>query len=50
MGDNDPGSIALWVKKEAAPLLPELDRIDVYETRGCGAILSWGEPGPPLPV
>jgi 6-pyruvoyltetrahydropterin/6-carboxytetrahydropterin synthase len=50
MGDNDPGSIASWIKKETASMLPALDRIDVYETRGCGAILSWGEPGPPLPV
>ena len=50
MVDNDPGSVAVWVKEQAAPRLPGLDRIDVYETRGCGAILGWGEPGPPLPV
>ena len=30
--------------------LPQLDRIDLYETPGCGAVLSWGEQGPALPV
>ena len=50
MADNDPGSLARWVRNEASVLLPDLDRIDVYETRGCGAELSWGQPGPPLPA
>ena len=39
-----------WSRREAARVLPQLDRIDLYETRGCGAILSWGEDGPALPV
>ncbi len=48
--DNaDLASIARWIKQQAAPLLPELDRIDVYQTQGCGVILSWGEEGPVLP-
>jgi len=33
-----------------ADCLPELDRIDLFETPGCGAVLSWGEQGPALPV
>lgn len=48
--DNDTASLARWIRAEAAPLLPQLDRIDLYQTRGSGAILSWGELGPALPV
>ena len=48
--DNDTASLARWIKTKAAPILPQLDRIDLYETRGCGAILSWGENGPALPI
>ena len=48
--DNDPASLARWIKNQAAPLLPQLDRIDLFETRGCGAILAWGEDDPALPV
>lgn len=48
--DNDPESLAKWIRDRALPVLPALDRIDLYETRGSGAILSWGEEGPALPV
>jgi 6-pyruvoyltetrahydropterin/6-carboxytetrahydropterin synthase len=48
--DNDAASLAHWIRDAAAPVLPQLDRIDLYQTRGCGAILSWGELGPALPV
>lgn len=50
VGDNDAASLARWIRTEASPVLPQLDRIDLYETRGCGAILSWGEDGPALPI
>src|SRR5258705_489277 len=50
IGDADAGSLARWIHKQAADALPQLDRIDLYETRGCGAILSWGEQGPALPI
>ncbi|MEN9313653.1 MAG: hypothetical protein RIS35_46 [Pseudomonadota bacterium] len=50
VGDSDVASLARWIRSQAAPLLPSLDRIDLYETRGTGAILSWGELGPALPV
>jgi 6-pyruvoyltetrahydropterin/6-carboxytetrahydropterin synthase len=33
-----------------AQRLPSLDRIDLYETPGCGVLLSWGEEGPALPA
>jgi 6-pyruvoyltetrahydropterin/6-carboxytetrahydropterin synthase len=48
--DADTPSLARWIQREAAEDLPALDRIDLYETRGCGAILSWGDNGPALPV
>ena len=48
--DNDPASLARWIRAQAAPKLPQLDRIDLYETRGCGAILAWGDEGPVLPI
>jgi 6-pyruvoyltetrahydropterin/6-carboxytetrahydropterin synthase len=46
----DITSLIHWIKDQAAPILPQLDRIDLYETRGCGAILSWGDAGPALPI
>ena len=48
--DADTASLARWIRDQAAPLLPQLDRIDLYETRGSGVILSWGELGPALPI
>jgi 6-pyruvoyltetrahydropterin/6-carboxytetrahydropterin synthase len=48
--DADAGNLARWIRDQAAPKLPQLDRIDLYETRGCGVILTWGELGPALPI
>ncbi len=48
--DNDSASLVRWIKNSAAPKLPQLDRIDLYETRGCGAILAWGDDDPALPI
>lgn len=48
--DNDPASLVRWMRQEAAGKLPQLDRIDLYETRGCGAILSWNDEGPAIPI
>jgi 6-pyruvoyltetrahydropterin/6-carboxytetrahydropterin synthase len=46
----DAASLALWLKNETQQLLPPLDRIDLYETRGCGVILSWGGRDIVLPI
>ncbi len=46
----DAASLALWLKRETGPSLPQLDRIDLYETRGCGVILSWGDRDIALPI
>ena len=52
LGDCDPGAANLvrWIRKEAAAALPCMDRLELYETRGCGAILAWGDAAPALPV
>jgi 6-pyruvoyltetrahydropterin/6-carboxytetrahydropterin synthase len=39
-----------WIRNQAEPVLPQLNRIDLFQTSGCGAMLSWGEDGPALPV
>jgi 6-pyruvoyltetrahydropterin/6-carboxytetrahydropterin synthase len=48
--DCDTASIAAWILNKAQAQLPQLDRVDLYETRGCGAIVSSGSDGPALPV
>lgn len=48
--DNDAASLARWIRVQAAPLLPQLDRIDLYETRGSGVMLGWADEGPTLPI
>jgi 6-pyruvoyltetrahydropterin/6-carboxytetrahydropterin synthase len=48
--DCDTASIASWILKKAQAQLPQLDRVDLFETRGCGAIVSAGYEGPALPV
>ncbi|HSI61095.1 MAG TPA: 6-carboxytetrahydropterin synthase [Ideonella sp.] len=50
LADNDTASIAAWVLRKARAQLPQLDRVDLLETRGCGAIVSAGDAGPALPV
>jgi 6-pyruvoyltetrahydropterin/6-carboxytetrahydropterin synthase len=45
----DPARLALWMREEVAGVLPQLDRIDLQETPGCGAVVTWGELGPALP-
>lgn len=46
----DPGRLTLWIREQVAGDLPRLDRIDLHETPGCGAVLSWGTSGPALPT
>jgi 6-pyruvoyltetrahydropterin/6-carboxytetrahydropterin synthase len=48
--DNDTASLAGWILQTARAQLPQLDRVDLFETRGCGAIASHAEDGPALPV
>jgi 6-pyruvoyltetrahydropterin/6-carboxytetrahydropterin synthase len=48
--DNDTANLARWVREQAQPVIPQLDRIDLYESKGCGVVLSWGDVAPALPV
>jgi 6-pyruvoyltetrahydropterin/6-carboxytetrahydropterin synthase len=50
LADCDTASMAAWVLHKARALLPQLDRVDLYETRGCGAIVTLGREGAALPV
>jgi 6-pyruvoyltetrahydropterin/6-carboxytetrahydropterin synthase len=51
-GMNDPTIVNLlnWIRNQAEPVLPQLNRIDLFQTPGCGAMLSWGDMGPALPA
>jgi 6-pyruvoyltetrahydropterin/6-carboxytetrahydropterin synthase len=49
-GGADPAGLAQWIRAEAAGALPWLERIDVQQTPGCGAVLCWGALGPALPA
>ncbi len=42
--------IAQFIRKQVEPSLPQLNRVDLYETPGCGVVLSWAEESPALPV
>lgn len=48
--DGDAASIAAWVLREGGGALPQIDRVDVYETRGSGAIVSRADSEELIPV
>ena len=48
--DSDAAGVARWLKGQVAGDLPQLDRIDLFETPGCGAILAWGADEPALAI
>lgn len=50
VADAGAAAIARWVRQQAAGSLPQLERIDLYETPGCGVILAWGQEPPALPL
>jgi 6-pyruvoyltetrahydropterin/6-carboxytetrahydropterin synthase len=50
LADCDTASVAHWILGQARPRLPQLDRLDLCETRGCGVIALCGDSGPALPV
>ncbi|MBK5970733.1 MULTISPECIES: 6-carboxytetrahydropterin synthase [Thiorhodovibrio] len=49
LADADPGNLVHWIRAQAGERLPQLDRIDLHHTPGCGASLCWGPLGPALP-
>lgn len=50
IGDPSAKNLVRWLRNEVRDPLPQVDRIDLFETRGCGAILTLGEGGPALPI
>ena len=48
--DGDAASIAAWVLREGGTVLPQIDRVDLYETRGSGAIVSRADSEELIPV
>lgn len=49
LDNGDLGSLLRWIKARTASQLPQLDRIDLYQTSECGAVLHWGQETPALP-
>jgi 6-pyruvoyltetrahydropterin/6-carboxytetrahydropterin synthase len=50
LADNDTASIATWVHRTAQPILPQVARVDLFESAGCGSIVAADTGGPALPV
>jgi 6-pyruvoyltetrahydropterin/6-carboxytetrahydropterin synthase len=50
LADTDTASIAHWIYEGAKAKLPELVRVDLFETEGCGSIVAQDMIGPALPV
>lgn len=50
LADCDTATMAAWIFDKARERLPQLDRVDLYETRGCGVIVCMDDLGLALPV
>jgi 6-pyruvoyltetrahydropterin/6-carboxytetrahydropterin synthase len=50
VSDGDTGSIAKWILIKTRALLPQLMRVDLFETEGCGASVGTDLQGPALPL
>ena len=48
--DSNLSTILHWAKDRLSNTLPQLDRIDLLQTPGCGCTLAWGDRSPALPV
>lgn len=48
--DGNAFAVLHWIRDQMTAQLPQLDRIDLFETPGCGALLSWGPDAPALPA
>lgn len=48
--DADTASVAAWIYDDARTILPQLTRVDLFETEGCGSIVATRLEGPTLPV
>jgi len=50
LADGDSTTIARWVYQRAQLELPQLTRVDLLESRGCGSMVGVDLSGPALPV
>lgn len=50
LADADTASIAQWIYKKTKASLPQLVRVDLYETEGCGSIVAEDTDSPVLPA
>jgi 6-pyruvoyltetrahydropterin/6-carboxytetrahydropterin synthase len=50
LADCDSASLASYILDQARAVLPAVDRVDLHETRGNGAIVMSGHSGPALPI
>jgi len=48
--DGDTTSIARWLFETTRQVLPQLARVDLFESEGCGSLLGSDLTGPALPV
>jgi 6-pyruvoyltetrahydropterin/6-carboxytetrahydropterin synthase len=49
-GEPSAANIARWIREKMAERLPQLDRIDLFETPNRGAMLDWHPQHPALPA
>lgn len=50
IADSSTKSIALWIHKKIAQEIPNIDRVELFEARGCGVIVSSGFADTVIPV
>ena len=50
LADSDTASLAAWILREGCQVLPQIDRVDLYETRGSGALVSAAAADELIPV
>lgn len=48
--DGDTATIAQWIYNRAKQEIPQLVRVDLYESEGCGSIVGEDAGGPALPI
>jgi 6-pyruvoyltetrahydropterin/6-carboxytetrahydropterin synthase len=50
LADCDSATLAAWVLERARAQLPQADRVDLYETEGCGASVARADDAALLPI
>lgn len=50
LADGDTPTIARWLHETTQRLIPQLVRLDLFESEGCGSLVGFDLGGPALPV